>query len=368
MKFRISAAAIALAVGFAAWSFADEGSDRVAASLPSSDSLITRIAFGSCADEVLPQPIWSTIAKSDPDLFLFIGDNVYADIYKGRWVDGPNLEAIEYAYKTLGARRDFRAFRQKVPMMVTWDDHDYGFNDAGAEFPLKAKSKDLMLDFFEVPEDAAVRGHDGVYNAAIFGPEGQRVQIILLDTRWFRSTLKPTDEMGAPGKERYLPEDDPSKTMLGDEQWAWLEEQLGKPAELRLLVSSIQVIADGHGWERWGNLPRERERLYQLIRETGAENVILLSGDRHIGGFYRLEGVSDYPLYEFTSSSINKSFAMGATVPEYGPHQMGHLYGPENFGLISVDWGDQILNLELKNIAGKTVRAVTMSLDDLKDH
>ena len=68
----------------------------------------------------------------------------------------------------------------------------------------------------------------------------------MLDTRYFRSPLKPTDEMNARGKERWIPDEDPSKTMLGDAQWAWLENELKRPAELRLIVSSIQVLSEGH--------------------------------------------------------------------------------------------------------------------------
>ncbi len=58
---------------------------------------------------------------------------------------------------------------------------------------------------------------------------GMRVQVILLDMRWFRSPLKITDQRGAPGKERYLPDPDPTKTMLGETQWAWLADELRKP-------------------------------------------------------------------------------------------------------------------------------------------
>ena len=61
--------------------------------------------------------------------------------------------------------------------------------------------------------------------------------------------------------------------MLGDAQWAWLAERLREPAALRLIVSSIQVLAEGHGWERWSNLPKERQRLFDLIRDTGARSV-----------------------------------------------------------------------------------------------
>ena len=108
-------------------------------------------------------------------------------------------------------------------MLSTWDDHDYGQNDAGGDFPYKDEAKALFLEFWQVPEDDPRHARAGVYCARIFGPEGRRVQVILLDTRSFRSPLRPTDQPGAPGKEEYLPDPDPAKTMLGRAQWAWLE-------------------------------------------------------------------------------------------------------------------------------------------------
>jgi alkaline phosphatase D len=120
----------------------------------------------------------------------------------------------------------------------------------------------------------APRDGGGIYYSRIYGPAGKRVQIIMLDTRTFRSNLKPKTA-DFPYHRKYSPDADPAKTMLGAAQWAWLEAELRKPAEIRLLVSSVQVLADGHGKERWGNLPRERDRLLKLIEETKAKGVII---------------------------------------------------------------------------------------------
>lgn len=363
-RFSLVVLAALGALLFAGW--ASAGSDGPAiAPLPAPARTVYRIAFGSCANEEQPQPIWTAVAAEKPDLFLFVGDNVYADKDGDAWIDDMSPAAVGRAYETLAANADFAGFRAAVPILAIWDDHDYGINDAGREVPFKAEAKELMLDFFAVPDDAPVRARPGAYQAATFGPDGRRVQIILLDTRWFRSELTPTDTRGAPGKERYVPSTADEQVLLGAAQWAWLEERLREPADVRLLISSIQVVAEGHGWERWGNLPRERERLFDLIRRTHAENLVLLSGDRHVGGLYRLQGAAPYPLYEITSSSLNYSFARGRTVAEFGPHQLGHLYGPENFGLVTVDWDREVLSLELKDADGATVRAVTLSLDDL---
>jgi alkaline phosphatase D len=166
-------------------------------------------------------------------------------------------------------------------VLATWDDHDYGANDAGAEYPKKRESQQVFLDFFGVPKDHPRRKQEGVYNAHVFGPPGKRVQVILLDGRYFRSPLKKGYQPGEPGEGRrgkYSPNTDPDATMLGEAQWRWLAEQLKVPAEVRLIGSGIQVVADEHGSETWGNFPNERRRLFRLIRDSKASGVVLLSG------------------------------------------------------------------------------------------
>jgi alkaline phosphatase D len=188
------------------------------------------------------------------------------------------------------------------------------------------------------------------------------VQVILLDTRFFRSALKPTDQRGAPGKERYVPDPDPTKTMLGASQWAWLAEQLKVPAELRLLVSSVQVVADGHGWERWGNLPLQRQQLYDLIGTTGAERVLVLSGDRHLGAIYRETQGLPYPLIEIITSGITQAFP-GAV--ETSPQRVGALYGAVNFGTIDIDWWAERLTVHVRGENGEPVRTLAVSFQEI---
>jgi alkaline phosphatase D len=224
-------------------------------------------------------------------------------------------------------------------------------------------SKDLFLDFWKVPPSDVRRTREGIYDSRIIGPPGMRVQIILLDVRWFRSPLKLTDQRGAPGKERYLPDPDPAKTMLGATQWTWLADELRKPAELRLLVSSIQVLAEGHGWERWGNFPLERRKLLDTIRESRAKGVVLLSGDRHIGALYREAAADMPPLYEATSSGINKAFS---AAKEPGPNRLGALYAAPNFGVIDVDWWARKVTLALRDEAGTPQRSVDITFDELQ--
>jgi alkaline phosphatase D len=294
---------------------------------------VQRIAFGSCHDQRLPAPVFATLADWQPDVFVMLGDNVYAD------TDDP--QRIAECWAALDARPDFARLKGETRFLATWDDHDYGRDDAGAEYPVRADSQARFLDFLGVPRLDARREREGVYHAEVLGTEGRRVQVILLDTRYHRSPLalhageRPNDRTG-----RYAATEDPGATVLGEAQWSWLEEQLQRPAELRLIASSIQLLSDEHGWETWGNFPAERERLMALIARTGAEGVVFLSGDRHSAEFSVQPPVHDgrqpgYPLFDLTSSSLNKPRAWRS---ERNPWRLGDQVFEENFGTIEIDW------------------------------
>ena len=328
--------------------------------LPGIDQVLTRIAVGSCSTSDREIPILHTVLEQSPDLFMYIGDNVYGDARRYE----ASLPELRQAYHRLAERPAFQALSQSVPMLTTWDDHDYGMNDLGREFPFKGFAEQLFLDFWNVPAEDERRQREGIYTSQSFGPEGQRVQIILLDTRYFRSDLTPTDERGAPGKERYIQSTAEDQDMLGAAQWAWLEEELQKPADVRLIVSSIQVHADGHGWEAWRTLPQERQRLYDLIGETEAKGVVFVSGDRHSSGLYVREDLVDYPLYEITTSSLNLSYSGENNEP--GPHRIGDMYTPENFGLLNFDWDAQTLGLEIRNGEDEIVRNIEIDLNEIR--
>jgi alkaline phosphatase D len=317
---------------------------------------LSRIAFGSCANQTMPQAIWEPILAYRPDLFIFAGDNVYGDF------NAPDAADLKRAYDEASRIAGYAKLRETVSHLAVWDDHDYGLNDGGVEFAHKGLAKELFLDFWKVPATDIRRTRGGIYDSRIIGPQGMRVQVILLDVRWFRSALKPTDQRGAPGKERYVPDPDPAKTMLGADQWAWLAEELRKPAELRLIVSSTQVLAEGHGWERWGNFPFEKQKLIDTIRASGAKGVVLLSGDRHVGALYRETPADLYPLYEATSSGLNMVYW---AAKEPGPNRLGALYAAANFGVVDIDWWERKLLLALRDDGGNTRRSVEISFEAL---
>lgn len=324
------------------------------APLPDAEATLHRIAFGSCTDEELPQPIWDAIAGGEPQLFLALGDNVYADTLD------PSVMAAAYAEQ--GAVPEFARFRSRVPILATWDDHDYGTNDGGAGYPMKDAAERLFLDFWDVPEDDPRRLREGVYGAWAFGPPGRRVQVILLDGRTFRS---PLEDDPSPYW-RWRPSLDPEKTMLGEAQWQWLEEMLREPAELRLVGSGVQVLGYNWGFESWKQLPLELERLFALVRETEAAGVVFLSGDAHFGQIKLSDGGFGYPAWDFTSSGLTHSRPASAERPSaLAVHQP---YGGLNFGTVEIDWGeaDPVVSLVLRDGDGVRVFRQEIRLSELQ--
>ena len=323
----------------------------------SSNADTWRLSLGSCANQKLPQPIWQAILNDRPDLHIFGGDNVYAS-------DRPwSIEQLQAAYALAKQHDGMAQFMRSVPYMAMWDDHDYGSNDGGAEFAGKLASKNALMEFFNFPAAHECRSREGLYQSQIVGPAGRRIQIILLDTRWFRSPLSRPLIPGLPGQERYIPDASPEKTMLGAAQWQWLEEQLKQPAQIRLIYSGIQVLVEGHGWERWGNLSLERDRLLELITRTKAQGVILLSGDRHIGAFYREANAAPYALWEMTSSGLTHAWASAS---ESGPNRIGDLVRVNHYGTVDVNWRAAQVQLQLKDTQGRALQTHTIAMKDLQ--
>ena len=333
--------------------------------LPGSDTVITKVLLGSCLDEEKgPSKALMSLPGENADLFLMVGDNVYGDrdgrAYTNNQAD---LDELKESFADLALREDFIKVRQSVPMMVSWDDHDYGANDSGKEFPFRGLAERIHEVFWGL-EDQDVGQWPGTYYARTFGPEGQRTQVIMLDTRFFRSGLTPTDEWGVKGKERYIPAPDGSmQDMLGSVQWTWLENQLRQPADIRLIASSIQVMPTAHGFEAWSTMPEERQRLFDMIEKTNATGVVFLSGDRHTAFVYEEDSILPYAANELTSSSLNVSFQSESS--EVDVRQVGAGFAPENYGTVEIDWAARTLQLKIKDNEGATVRENLVQFSDI---
>lgn len=324
---------------------------------------VTRIAFGSCAKQNKPQPIWDAVNALGAEVFILLGDNVYGDT--------EDMGVLRRKYARQNAVPGFKALRESGTVLIgTWDDHDYGANDAGAEYPMKAESQQVMLDFFEEPADSWRRKTPGVYASRryTFPGSDRIVQVILLDTRYFRSELVPDPDRkrGEPGGPYHAKHQSGDGTVLGEAQWKWLESALRTPADVRIIATSIQFVADQHGWEKWANFPHERDRLIDLIDQTGANGVVFISGDRHTAELSRLDRDGGYPLYDITSSSLNAPLSER---PEANRHRIGDLIFQPNFGLIEIDWrsDDPLITMQVRGVDGNVRAEQRTTLRQLTD-
>ena len=335
----------------------------------SADDILHRIAFGSCCKSWEAQTIWEQILQQSPDLFLFLGDTIYADEEEIR--NEGLIYAFEKAYQRFSEIKEFQQFRQKLPILATWDDHDYGPRESGVDFPDKESTRKLFLDFWQLPENSKRRTQvGGIYSAYEYGPLKQRVQIILLDTRYGRSPLievskEEFKKKKLKGKGPYLPNENPEARFLDEAQWQWLERQLERPASIRFICSSVPFSAGFRGWESWANFPLERTRLINLLDRTKANGVIFLSGDIHYGDLSCEKKDAPYPLWDLTSSGLTHFW------PSPGPNS-NRVYDKtvheRNFGLINILWQSDspVVTLEIRNDEGKHKLRHTIQLQSLR--
>jgi alkaline phosphatase D len=278
------------------------------------------LAFGSCNKPALAQPLWAPIDALRPSAWLWLGDIVYADTE-----DVAALRSLYQEQKKLPA---YAAFAAAHRVLGIWDDHDYGANDAGAEYPKRVESQAALLDFLDEPQGSPRRRQAGIYTSYVFGSGTESVKLILLDGRFHREN---------PGAD---------SDTLGEAQWTWLEaELLSSRSRVNLIASSYQVLPQEHQFEKWADFPKARRRLLELLRKSGAPGIVLLSGDRHFAELSRLDasGVG-YPLYELTSSGMSHSYSQAN---ERNRYRVGALFPELNFGAVRVDFERGLLALEV---------------------
>jgi alkaline phosphatase D len=300
--------------------------------VPPGDSM--QIAVAACLLYAPGASALQDIRELSPDLMLWLGDNIYADT--------TDMTVMRELYDTLGRNPRFQALRESVDMMATWDDHDFGLDNANSTYPAREGSKAEFLRFWEAPADDPRWDQPGVYSARTFGSGERTVQVILLDNRF---NLEPWDYPGA----------DPSRQVLGEAQWAWLRDRLLEPATIRIIGSGVQVVQDydiDAAWEGWNDSPHQRDRLFRLIRELRVPGVVFVSGDMHFAELSRLDDDAaglGYPTYDLTPSGLDRI----ETVAEGqwdNPFRVGGLLNSFfKYGLIEIDWSlrDPAIHLEI---------------------
>jgi len=303
--------------------------------------------------------------------------------------DPDDMKALAMAYATLDRKVEMATLRAAVPhVLATWDDHDFCRNDAGASCPWSDESQAQFLAFWR--PDAPPRVERGVYEAYTYRVgSGRSVQVLLLDTRTWRSDhLLPSRDQSEPCNLAngtslgYCQQTGPNVTLLGAAQWAWLEAQLRAPADVRIIGTSISFGAEYQqgGDEVWGVFPRERARLLELIRSTGAEGVVFISGDLHYGEINEVrasdasrdatESVgapigAPYTVHELLSSGLTMTWPR----PAENVHRIAGPVVHPNWGSVAIDFDAEDPRIELSihdAVSGEPQVGLSLRLSDLR--
>lgn len=283
------------------------------------DQPLRRLAFGSCNYSDRDQSHWRVIAQDTPELWIWLGDNIYGD--------GLTMVQRQKRYNDLKQNPYYAAFRASTPIIGTWDDHDYASDNKDGRFPDKLQSKYQFMDFMDLAGDERLLQRSGIYQSYNYGPAGQRTKVILLDLRYNQDQTRT------------------HRVLLGDQQWSWFEAEVAT-ADFDLLIigSSFNVISPttGFGLEGWKAFGGERQRLYNLLASLTCPT-LLLSGDRHQSDISRVDPGNGRPVYEFMSSGL--THAAGLALPS--PYRVSKVIGERNYGWVEIDWSGMVPRLQL---------------------
>lgn len=307
-----------------------------------------RLAFGSCARHQLDadQPIFRAIAAAEPDLFFWLGDNIYADSASA-WVFAEDYRRQRAVPATLPLMRS-------VPQLAIWDDHDFGLNNSDATNPAREASLAAFRNYWANPP-SGLPDAPGVFFQHAWGG----VDFFMLDGRYYRTPNKAPDG--------------PDKTLLGPRQGEWLREAL------KASRAPFKVLACGSGWssadgptgDTWGAFLTERNALFDFIRDERIEGVFLISGDTHFGEVNCIpwSARGGYDLYDFVSSPLAQATGSSFLDSEPELRIRPPWFRSVNFGLLDFEWEPEPkVTFTLRDLRGDAAWApVTLTPAELRN-
>jgi alkaline phosphatase D len=304
-----------------------------------------RIAFGSCARIQIGdrQPVFDAIAAMEPDLFLWLGDNIYAD------------SDAEAAFNDMYGRQrsvgSLQPLLRSVPQLAIWDDHDFGYNDSDGSNPVKDMTLRLFRQWWANPA-SGLPDTPGVFFRHSFGP----IDIFMLDGRYYRD--KPADP------------DTPTKTMLGADQKAWLKR------ELKDSRATFKILASGTGWssaerdgDSWAKYRHERDEILDYIRDNRIFGCFGISGDVHMGeaNCVPWSESGGYDFYDLVSSGLAQMLSPKFIDQDPEVRLRAPWVGSANFGLLDFRFNPEpVVEMSVRNVIGGAVwKPVVVKAADL---
>lgn len=348
---------------------------------------------GVCRDAREGFPILGHVLAERPDLFVGLGDMIYADDlchpvdpYGNAQVPeefGPatDLDGFRAHWRYNREDEGLRVLLATTPYVAVWDDHEI-VNDAGPHHdtrdapPYRAGIPLLPLARRALIEWNPLRSDGELYRRLRWG---RHLELFVLDLRSYR------DPNGAPDTDRV------PKTMLGATQRRWLEQVVAaSDATWKVIVSSVPLsiptgsIENGRdGWAAGGTdggFARELRGILEQLRYTGVRNLVWLGADVHFAGAFRYAPFEDAPqfrFYEFLAGPLNAGLFPNPTLdrslgPErllyYAPASVGDVTSLAearrwfNFGLLDIA-ADGALTARIVNGDGEEVFRLTLEAE-----
>jgi len=319
-----------------------------AVTLPAPGAALGKLRFGfvSCSDyEHGYFSAYRHLTDEHPEFVLFLGDYIYETIEENRPIVRRHSDGIEAAtlptyrnrYAQYRLDQDLQRLHAEVPALVTWDDHevqnDYAdrwseYFDDPAQFLLRRAA--AYQAFYEhMPVRPVLSRPNGplmrVYDRFTFGG---LIEISMIDGRQYRSREAcygpPNKGGGHLESNASCPERlDPSRTMLGFDQEAWLFSALAhSKAQWNVIAQDVlmaqyrekQKDFEGFWTDDWDGYPACRSRLLKRISDTKVSNPVVVGGDIH--SFFANDLRVDF---DDPASPIVAAEFVGTSISSYGP-------------------------------------------------
>jgi alkaline phosphatase D len=281
-----------------------------------------RLAVVSCANlEAGYFNVYQAInERNDVDAVLMLGDYIYEYETGGyspnasidrTWEPAEEIvDLSEYRlrYSTYHMDYALRNLHQNFPWICIWDDHetandafkDGAQNHSAGEGDWQLRKENGKKAFFEwLPIRPKVQGNTQIFRSFEFG---NLADVIMLDTR-----LEGRDEQVDAGSSLI---NDTSRTILGQEQFAWLKDELSNSTQTwkvlgnQVMMGKISVLGSPLNTDGWDGYPAERQRLYSHIQDNVISNFVVATGDIHTSWAMELKNGSSPVGVEFVTPSV----------------------------------------------------------------
>jgi phosphodiesterase/alkaline phosphatase D-like protein len=249
---------------------------------------VTRFALGADFEFGQdPYAILSAVAARQPDFTLFVGDQIYADEPSHADL---SLQGYARRYRENWGEEFLAEFLADQPTFMMWDDHDIEDNwSSGIATPYVFARQ--AFDRYQ----GAHRPPPRVAGELSYAFEAGDAAFYMLDVRTHRSSNAAPDTA--------------SKTMLGSAVKADLKAWLSTtPARFKFVISPVMWNNHGTtGNDSWFGFQTERQEILDYIRSNHICGVVLLSGDQHWSGVFRLDQSPPYHFYELSPTPLGNS-------------------------------------------------------------